>query len=139
MVLTIGNDDDGLAYLVVLAEAVLRHLNGSGNICALCANHRGVDAAEEHLGRHIVAGHGQLYKGIAGKDNQSYLVVRELVNKVLHHHLGTFQTTGGDILGSHGVGDVHRYDGLYALTLLCLRSCSPMRAGKSHDKQGKRA
>ena len=94
MVLTVSNDDDGLTDTFFLGEAMGSHLDGTGNVGTLSSHHRRVDGRQEHLGRHIVTGNRQLHKGIASKDNQSYLVVGEVVHQVLNHHLGTIQTTG---------------------------------------------
>ena len=87
MIFTIGNHDDSLANAFILGKAMGGHVNGSGNIGALGRYHRGVDAGEEHLGGDIVTGNGQLHKGVACKDNQTDLVIREMVDEVLDHHL----------------------------------------------------
>ena len=118
MVLTIGDDDDSLADTFFLSKTMGGHLDGTGDIRTLGCHHRRVDARQEHLCRHIVAGDGKLHKGIARKHNQADLVVSEVVYQILYHHLTTIQTTGDDVLRQHRVTDVQRDDGLYAHALL---------------------
>ena len=136
MVLTVGNDDDGLAYLLLLGEAVGSHLYSPRYVRALRGHQRRVDVRQEHLGRHIVTGDGQLHKGIACKHNEAYLVVRKVVDQVLDHHLRTVQTAGRHILGQHGVTDVDTNDGLNACALLVTDFRSHLRTGKHQDEQG---
>ena len=135
VVLTVSNDDDGLAHLLILREAMGRHLDGPGDIGTLCGHHRRVDVRQEHLRRHIIAGDRQLHEGIAGKDDEADLVVRELVDEVLDNHLRTVQTAGGNVLGTHGVGDVHRDDGLDARTLLVADLRSHLGTCQHDDEQ----
>ena len=87
MVFTVGDDDDSLANALLPGETVDGHIDGSGNIGALCGYHRGGNAAQEHLGADVVAGDGQLDEGVAGKDYQANLVVSEVVDQILDHHL----------------------------------------------------
>ena len=87
MVLTIGDDNDGLADTFLLSKTVSSHLYGLGNISSLRCYHRRVDAGKEHLRRHIVAGDGKLYKSVSCKHNQTYLVVGKMIHQVLDHHL----------------------------------------------------
>ena len=136
MVLTIGDDDDGLADALLLCETVGGHVDGSCYIGTLRGNHAGVDAREEHLGRDIVAGDGQLDEGITGKDDEPDLIVGEMVDQVLHHHLGTVETTGDDILRPHGVGDIEGDDGLDARALLLGDLRAHLRTGQHDDEQG---
>ena len=136
MVFTIGNDDDGLADAFLLGKTVRRHRDSLSDVCTLCGYHRGVDAGQEHLGRDVVAGDRQLDEGVTGKDDKSYLVVGEVVNEVLDHHLRTVQTTGRHIFCQHGVTDIHRDDGLYACTLLVANLSAKLRTRQHDDEQG---
>ena len=135
MVLTIGDDDDGLAHAFLLGKAMAGHADSRSNIRTLRGYHRGRDAGQEHLRAHIVAGDGQLHKGVSGKDNQTYLIVIELVYQILDEHLGAVQTTGCHILGKHGIADVHTDDGLDASTLLVADFGSHLRTCQHHDEQ----
>lgn len=73
------------------------HIDGTGNISALGSHHRGVDAGEEHLGRHVIAGDRQLNESVASKHQQANLIVGEVIYQILDHHLTTVQTAGRDI------------------------------------------
>ena len=137
MVLTIGDDDDCLTDTFFLGETVRSHLNGTGNISTLCGHHRGINAGKKHLGRHIVAGDGKLYEGIASKHNQTNLIVGEMIYQVLYHHLTTVQTTGHHILGQHRVTDIHRDDGLNTHPLLMTDLRTHLGTGQHDDQQGK--
>ena len=134
MVFTIGNDDNGLTNLLILCKAVGCHINGGGDVGSLCCHHRRVDVRQEHFGRNIVAGDRQLNEGIASKDDKTNLVVGELINQVLNNHLRTVETTGRNILGQHGVRDIHRNDGLDASTLLVTNLRTHLRTCQ-HDNQ----
>ena len=118
MVFTVGDEDDGTSNLFLLCEAVHAQLDSMGNVGALHANHRGVDALQEHLGRNIVAGDGQLHEGIAGKHNQSDFVVGEMVHQVLHQQFALFQSRGHHIFCKHRVADVETDDGFNAIAFL---------------------
>ena len=87
MVFTVSNKDNGLAHLLVLSETIHRKAYGLRYIRALGGYERGVSVLQEHLGRHIVAGDGQLHIGVTGKNHKSYLVVGEVVHEILHEHL----------------------------------------------------
>ena len=138
VVLTVGNHDDGLADALFLREAVDGHPYGGGNVRTLHADHGRVDIAEEHLGRHVVARDRQLHEGIAGKDNQSHLVVGEMVHEVFHHHLGASQAARCYVLCHHGVGHVHGDDGLNARPLLTVNLSAHLRSCQhdNHQSQG---
>ena len=138
MVLAVGNDDDGTAYLFLLGEAVERNPDGLGNIGALRGNQRWVDILKDHLGRHVVARNGKLYEGIAGEYHQSHLVVGKVVYHALHEHLALVETRWNNILCLHRVTDVERYHGLDAISLLARYLGSHLRTGKHHDEQGQR-
>ena len=135
VVFTVGNDDDSLTDTLLLRKAVRGHRDSLCNICTLCSHHRRIDARQEHLGRHIVTGDRQLDKGVARKDNQTNLIIGEVIDEVLHHHLGTVQTTGCHIFSEHGVTDIHRYDGLYAGTLLVTNLRTKLWTGSHHNKE----
>ena len=115
------------------------HIDGTTYISALGCHHRGIDAREEHLGRYVVAGDRQLHKGIACKDDKADLIVREMVDEVLDHHLTAIKTTRHDILCPHGVTDVHTDDGLDADTLLLTDLRSHLGARKHQHEQGQGA
>ena len=134
MVFAIGDDNDGLAYAFLLGEAMRGQRNGGGNVGALGGYQRGVDARKEHLGRNIVAGNGQLHEGIAGEDDEPYLVVSEVIYQILDHHLSTVQAAGRHVLGQHGVADVHTDDGLDARTLL-VRNAGAHLGTRQHDDE----
>ena len=76
-----------------------------------------------------------MYKGIAGKDNQAYLIVVKFIHQILDEHLGTVQTTGCHILGEHGVTDIHTDDGLDAGTLLVADLGTHLRTCQHHNEQ----
>ena len=101
MVFTISNDNDGLANTLLLGKAVGSHIDSGSDVCTLSSNHIWRDAAQEHLRTDIVAGDRQLDEGIASKDDESNLVVGEVVDQILDHHLRTVQTTGSHILSKH--------------------------------------
>ena len=134
VVLAIGNHDDGLADAFFLGKAMCGHIDGAGNIGALGSHHRRVDARQEHLGRHIIAGDRQLHKGIACKHDKSDLIVSEVVYQILDHHLTTLQTAGNNILGQHRVTDIHGDNGLDAHTLLVANLSAQLRAGQHHNQ-----
>ena len=50
MVFTISNHDYRLSDTLLLRETVRGHIDGTGDISALCRDHRGVDTGEKHLG-----------------------------------------------------------------------------------------
>ena len=137
MVFAISNNDDGLAHAFLLCKAVDSHINGCGNVCSLCSNHVWRDAAKEHLCTDVVASDRQLNKGVTSKDNQSYLVVGEVVNEILDHHLRTVQTTGCYVFGQHRIADVHCDDGLNASALLMRNLCTKLRTCHHDDEQCK--
>ena len=135
VVFTIGNHHNGLSDTLFLREAVRGHLNSTSDIRALSSHHRRIDAREEHLGRNIVTRDRQLYEGIASKDNQTDLIVSEVIDKILYHHLTTIQTARNDIFCPHGVTDIHRYDGLYAYPLFVVDLRTHLRTGQHHNEQ----
>ena len=135
MVFTIGNHDNRLANTLFLGETVGSHVDRTGNVRTLGSHHRGIDAREEHLRRHIIAGDRKLYEGIAGKHDQTDLIVGEVVHQILHHHLTALQTTGDDILCPHGVTDIDGDDGLDAYALLVTDLRTQLRTGQHHDQQ----
>ena len=138
VVFTIGDDDDGFADVLFLRKAVRRHVDGSGNVGALCGYHRRGDARQEHLRRHVVAGNGQLDESIAGKDYQTYLVIGEMVDQVLYHHLRAVQTAGSHVFSQHRVADVQTDNRLNAGALLVADFRAELRAGYHDDEQGQR-
>ena len=135
MVFTVGNDNDGLADTLLLGEAMGGHLDGSRHVRSLCGHHRGVDVGQEHLGRHVVAGDRQLNKGVASKDDETNLVVGEVVDQILDHHLRTVQTAWRHILSTHRVTDVDTDDRLNARTLLVADLRAHLWTGKRQDEQ----
>src|SRR5574344_390540 len=137
MVFTIGYHDDSLADAFLLCEAVHRLRDGKGDVCALGGNKRWLDVGQEHLCRHVVARDWQLDKRISGKDDKSYLVVGEVVNEILHHHLAAVETTRSDILCEHRVTDVHGDDCLDALALLMTDLGAKLWTGEHDDDEGK--
>ena len=139
VVFTVSNNDDSLANTLFLRKAVRSHRDSLCYICTLSGHHRWVDARQEHLSRHIVTGDRQLDESVASKDYQTNLVVGKVVNKVLHHHLGTIQTTGRYIFCQHRVTDIYRNDGLNTSTLLVTDLGTELWTGKHHDKECQRS
>ena len=135
MILAIGNHNDGLANTLFLGKAMGCHIDGTGNISALGGHHRGVDAGEEHLGRHVIAGDRQLNESVASKHQQANLIVGEVIHQILDHHLTTVQTAGRDILGQHRVTDIHRNNSLDAGTLLVTDLGAELRTGQHNNQQ----
>ena len=134
MVFAVGDDDDGLAYALLLGEAVGGHLDGPCHVGALCGYHRWRYVAEKHLCRHIVAGDGQLDESVAGEDYQANLVVGEVVDKVLDHHLAPVKAARLHVFGKHGVAYVHGNDGFYSGALLVAYLGSHLRP-REHDHE----
>ena len=87
MVFAVGDDDNSLSCVVILCKTVHSDVYGTADVGALGAYERGIYIVEKHLGRDIVAGDRQLYECIARKNYKTYLVVRQSVDEVLHHHL----------------------------------------------------
>ena len=137
VILTIGNDDNSLSDAFLLGETVRCHIDGCCKIGSLRGNHTRVDTAEEHLGRDIVARDGQLHEGITSEDDQADLIVVEVVDEILNHHLAPVETAGDDILCPHRVGDIHRDDSLNARTLLLTDLRTHLWTGQHHNQQGK--
>ena len=136
MVLAIGNDDDGASHMVLLGEALGGQVDGSSKVSALGLDEGWCGVLQEHLGRHVVAGDRQLHEGIAGKDDETYLVVGELVDQVLHQHLALVESRRRHILCQHRVGDVETDDGLNALTLVVRNLAAHLWTRHHEDEQG---
>ena len=134
MVLTVGNDDNGLSHALLLGKAMGRHVDCRSNIGALGSYHPRADVREEHLSRHVVTGDGQLHKGIAGKHDKTYLVVGEVVHQILYHHLRAIQTAGCHIFGQHRVADVQTDDCLYAGTFFVTDFRAQLRTGQHNNE-----
>ena len=94
-----------------------------------------MNVGEEHLCRNIVACDWQLDECVAGKDDKTNLVVGEIVNKILHHHLAAIKTARSDILRKHRVADVHGDDCLDALSLLVTYLCAKLWACEHDDDE----
>ena len=120
-----------------LGEAIAGHGQGSGDVGALHVDERGLNALQEHLGRDVVAGNGKLDEGIACKDNESNLIVGEMVDEILDKHLALLQTRRNHILSQHGVADVKADDCFDAIALLARNLRSHLWTCQHHDEQGK--
>ena len=114
------------------------HFYRTSDIGSLCRHHRWIDAREEHLSRYIVACDRQLHESITSKDDQSDLIVREVIHQVLYHHLTTIQTTRHNILCHHGVTDIHTDNRLDTNTLLVINLRTHLRTGQHHNQQRQR-
>ena len=138
MVLTVGDDDDGLPHPFPGSKAACGHVDGCLDIGTLTFDERGVDGLEKHLGRDEVIGNGQLDIGLTSKYDKSYLVVGEAIDKLGDHVLGFLQAAGRHILGKHGVGDIERNDSLDSLALDGLHLGAKLRTCQyqHHEAQG---
>ena len=138
VVLTIGNDDDGLTDTFLLREAMGGHIHSCCYVGALGLNESWLYAAEEHLCRHEIARDGQLHISLAGKDDKTYLVVGEMIDQILDHHLCTVETTGANIFCQHRVTDVEGYDGFNTCPLLVTDLRTHLRTSQHHNEQSQR-
>ena len=138
MILTVGDDNDGLAYFLVFGERVHGQADGFGQIGALALHHGWRDVLQKHFGRHEIVGDGKLDKCRAGENDQTYLVVVKLVHQRLDKHLALGESRRNDVLGKHGIADVHGNDGLYSRALHVLHPCTHLRSRQHHDEEGKR-
>ncbi len=135
MVFSIGYHDDGLANTLFLRKTVCCHFNGGSKVGTLYINHRGIDIAQKHFCRNVVARNRQLHKGVAGKYDQSDLVVGEMVNKVFYHHFGSVETTWCHIFRQHRIGNIHGDDGFNTRSLLMVDLGTHLRTRQHHDHE----
>ena len=137
MVLTIGNDNNGLTDILLLRKTVRGHIDSGSNISTLCGNHRRGNARQEHLGTDIVTGNGQLHESISSKHDESDFVVRKVIHQVLNHHFRTVQSTGCHILCQHGITDIHTNNRLYSSTFLVTDLIAELGSRQYNDKKRK--
>ena len=136
VVFTVGNEEDGTRYILLLSEGARSKVYGCGNVCALCGNHGRVNAIEEHLCRNVVVGDGELHEGLSCIHHQSNLVVPHIVNHIAYEHLCLIQSRRTYIIGKHGVGNVHSYDGFNTIALRSVNLCTELRTCSSNYERG---
>ena len=133
VVLTIGDHDDGSTHIVLLGKTLGGKRDGIADIGTLSLDQPRCDILQEHLCRYIITGDRQLHEGIACKDNQSDLVVAEVIYQILYQHLALVETGRSHILGKHGIGDIETDHRLDAITLVVRNLASHLRASHHHD------
>ena len=92
VVFAIGNHDDGPAHVVLLGEALGGEADGLSDVGALGLDETRGNVLQEHLGRNVVASDRQLHEGIACEDDETNLVVGEVINQILYQHLALVET-----------------------------------------------
>ena len=117
MIFTIGDENNSLFGSLVGCETTYSQIDGSTDSCTLQRHHTRVDALEEHLCRHEVVGDWELSIGFACKDNETHLIVVEIIDKTRQHTLGPLKAIGLDVLSQHRVGDIETNHHLDAFLL----------------------
>ena len=85
VVFAVGDEDDGLAGVLVGRESVHGHVDGHAEVGALVGYHARLKLVEVHLGRVEIGGEGQLRLGVAGEDDEAHLVVVQAVDEFFEH------------------------------------------------------
>ena len=103
MVFAIGNNNDGSAHILLLGETLGRQIDGCSDIGSLGLDKTRGYVLEKHLCRNIIGGDWQLHESIAGKDDESNLVVVKVVDQIFDKHLALVQTGWNHVLTEHGI------------------------------------
>ena len=97
--------------------------------------HRGRNALGKGLGHAVVGGDGELYGGVAGKDDHPNAVLFQTVEEFVDRVFCPLKAVRFEIFGQHRVGDVDGEHHLDALALLFTQLRPELRAGCGEDQQ----
>ena len=138
-VFAVGEEDQGVAFALALAERLGCCADGLGDVCAAQGDHVGVEFSERGKHRRVIDGERRLQEGGPGEGDQSEAVAFQRVGEVLRRELGAFEPIGGHVGRQHGARGVHGEEDVASLALGFLDGVAVARLGQRDEEASQRA